>query len=276
MAYKEVHRVEISEVIRRWQAGNSQRSKATGTGLSRETVRRCTPAYAGAGSGGRPGSRGGPGRASRHCRPAQRVGVGEPFGAAGAGSAQRGEAGPLVGPDLSVAHPGQAAVHQDPGVAGGAGLPNLLFLPAPVAKPAPLAATPQRQHGADGAGRPWRSGRTGLRPPGLHPGPGDRPPLRSVGAAGDAGPPRHSFVWPSYSQKLEEVIAGLEAAWEFFGGIPKYRVIDNFPAAVAGADSLHPRLTRGFLEYSQHRGFITDPARVRHPRDKPKVERGVQ
>ena len=40
MAYKEVHRVEISEVIRRWQAGNSQRSKATGTGLSRETVRR--------------------------------------------------------------------------------------------------------------------------------------------------------------------------------------------------------------------------------------------
>ena len=40
MAYKEVHRVEISEVIRRWQAGNSQRSTATGTGLSRETVRR--------------------------------------------------------------------------------------------------------------------------------------------------------------------------------------------------------------------------------------------
>ena len=86
---------------------------------------------------------------------------------------------------------------------------------------------------------------------------------------------RHSFLWPTYSQKLE-VIAGLEAAWAFFGGIPKYLVIDNFPAAVAGADALHPRLTRGFLEYSQRRGFITDPARVRHPRDKPKVERGVQ
>ena len=88
---------------------------------------------------------------------------------------------------------------------------------------------------------------------------------------------RHSFLWPIYSQKLEEVIAGLEAAWAFFGGIPKYLVIDNFPAAVAGADALHPRLTRGFLEYSQHRGFITDPAaRVRHPRDKPMVERSVQ
>ena len=87
---------------------------------------------------------------------------------------------------------------------------------------------------------------------------------------------RHSFVWPTFSQKLEEVIGGLEAAWEFFDGIPRYLVIDNFPAAVAGADALHPRLTRGFLEYSQHRGFITDPARVRHPKDKPHVERGVQ
>ena len=87
---------------------------------------------------------------------------------------------------------------------------------------------------------------------------------------------RHSFLWPTYSQNLDEVIAGLEATWAFFGGIPKYLVIDNFPAAVAGADALHPRLTRGFLEYSQHRGFITDPARVRHPKDKPKVERSVQ
>jgi len=28
-------------------------------------------------------------------------------------------------------------------------------------------------------------------------------------------------------------------------------------------------------EYSQHRGFILDPARVRHPKDKPHTERGV-
>ena len=37
MAFKEVHRLKIREVIRRWQTGSSQRSKATG--LSRETVR---------------------------------------------------------------------------------------------------------------------------------------------------------------------------------------------------------------------------------------------
>ena len=71
---------------------------------------------------------------------------------------------------------------------------------------------------------------------------------------------RHSFVWPTFSQKLVDVIEGLEAAWAFFEGVPKYLVIDNFPAAVAGPDPLHPRLTRGFLEYSQRRGFTSDPA----------------
>ena len=87
---------------------------------------------------------------------------------------------------------------------------------------------------------------------------------------------RHSFVWPIFNQQLSDVIEGLEAAWAFFQGMPRYLVIDNFPAAVAGADPLNPRLTRGFLEYVQHRGFFADPARVRHPKDKPKVENGIR
>jgi len=86
---------------------------------------------------------------------------------------------------------------------------------------------------------------------------------------------RHSFVWPLFRQQLANVIEGLEAGWAFFGGIPRYLVIDNFPAAVAGADPLNPRLTRGFLEYAQYRGFFADPARPRHPKDKPKVENSV-
>ena len=86
---------------------------------------------------------------------------------------------------------------------------------------------------------------------------------------------RHCFLWPMHQQRLEEVIAGLESAWAFLGGMPQYLVIDNFPAAVVGPDPLNPVLTRGFLEYAQHRGFIVDPARVGHPQDKPKVERGV-
>ena len=32
----------------------------------------------------------------------------------------------------------------------------------------------------------------------------------------------------------------------------------------------------GWLDYAQHVGFGTDPARVRSPQDKPRVERAVQ
>ena len=40
MAYREVFRMEIQEIIRRWQAGAGRRQIAAGTGLSRNTVRR--------------------------------------------------------------------------------------------------------------------------------------------------------------------------------------------------------------------------------------------
>jgi len=86
---------------------------------------------------------------------------------------------------------------------------------------------------------------------------------------------RHQFVWPLVHQTLEEVIAGLESAWRFFSGIPRRVVLDNFPAAVAGADPYNPVLTRGLLEYSQARAFLVDPARVRKPTDKPHTERNV-
>ena len=58
------------------------------------------------------------------------------------------------------------------------------------------------------------------------------------------------FVWPTFSQRLIDVNEGLETGWGFFGGVPRYLVIDNFPGAVAGPDPLHPRMTRGFLEYA--------------------------
>jgi transposase len=79
---------------------------------------------------------------------------------------------------------------------------------------------------------------------------------------------RHSFLWPLVHQTVEASIEGLEKAWAFFQGCPKRLVLDNFPAAVAGKDPLNPKPTRAFVEYSQARGFLLDPARVRKPRDK--------
>jgi len=87
---------------------------------------------------------------------------------------------------------------------------------------------------------------------------------------------RHMFVWLSFTQTLAAVIAGCEAAWVFFGGVFKVLVPDNASAIVADADAVNPRFTAGWLDYAQARGFATDAARVRSPKDKPKVERAVQ
>ncbi|MGH3124082.1 MAG: IS21 family transposase, partial [Streptosporangiaceae bacterium] len=87
---------------------------------------------------------------------------------------------------------------------------------------------------------------------------------------------RFMFVYLTFGLTLEEVIAGCEQAWAFFGGVFTVVIPDNMSPVVADADAVNPRLTREWLEYAQSRGFVTDPARVRHPRDKPRVERAVQ
>jgi hypothetical protein len=86
---------------------------------------------------------------------------------------------------------------------------------------------------------------------------------------------RHQFVWLTFSQALEDVIEGFEKAWEFFGGVFRVVIPDNMKTIVTTADALAPRLNEGFLEYAQTRGFVIDPARVRKPDDKPRVERQV-
>jgi hypothetical protein len=86
---------------------------------------------------------------------------------------------------------------------------------------------------------------------------------------------RHSFVWLTHRQTTEAVIAGFEAAWVFFGGVFRTVIPDNMAAIVDGADALEPRLNQAFVEYAQARGFMVDPARVRSPQDKGRVERSV-
>ncbi|MGI8305833.1 hypothetical protein [Saccharopolyspora hattusasensis] len=87
---------------------------------------------------------------------------------------------------------------------------------------------------------------------------------------------RNMFVWLTFSQKLDAVISGCEAAWAYFGGVFKVVTPDNMAAIVADADPVNPRFTAGWLDNAQHCGFGTDATRVRHPRDKPRVERMVQ
>ncbi len=86
---------------------------------------------------------------------------------------------------------------------------------------------------------------------------------------------RYMFVWLTFAQRTEDVIEGLDAAWRAFNGVFPILIPDNLSPVVTKADALEPRFNDTFLEYSQSRGFLSDAARVRRPKDKPRVERQV-
>jgi transposase len=86
---------------------------------------------------------------------------------------------------------------------------------------------------------------------------------------------RHRFVYPTFEETTARAIEACEAAWDFFGGIFAVLIPDNTKAIILTADPLAPRITPAFLEYAQARHFHIDPARVRAPRDKGRVERAV-
>jgi transposase len=86
---------------------------------------------------------------------------------------------------------------------------------------------------------------------------------------------RYEFVYPTFVQTVEALCDGLDAAWRFFGGVAKRVVLDNMSAAVLRADAQSPHLNPSFAEYAQARGFFVDPARVRRPQDKARVENQV-
>jgi len=87
---------------------------------------------------------------------------------------------------------------------------------------------------------------------------------------------RHQYVHVCASQKLGDVIDGLEDAWSFFGGVPARVIVDNMKTAITKADRYDPIFQRSFEEYARHRGFVIDASVPRHPKGKPKVERNVQ
>lgn len=86
---------------------------------------------------------------------------------------------------------------------------------------------------------------------------------------------RHLYVHVTHSQTLADVVAGIETAWEFFGGVTARAIVDNLKAAIVKADRYEPVFQRTFEEYAQHRGFVIDPAAAYHPKGKPHVERQV-
>jgi transposase len=86
---------------------------------------------------------------------------------------------------------------------------------------------------------------------------------------------RYQFVWPTFLQTTQAVCEGLDRAWWFFGAMPKTLVPDNTKAMIKIPETLSPTLVAAFLDYVQARGMFVDPARIRSPKDKPRVENQV-
>ena len=80
---------------------------------------------------------------------------------------------------------------------------------------------------------------------------------------------RHCFVWLSFTQTTEAVIAGCEAAWAFLGGVFAVVIPDNVSSVVDKADPIEPRFnqylvcgprpTSGKLSDRQHLPALSPP-----------------
>ena len=266
MAYREVHRVESREIIRRWQAGFSQRRIASGTGLSRVTVRRYIAAAEAAGL-----QPGGPEPSEQQLAQLATLSRTGPRRAEVPSEQLLSPWAEQIERWLQAERLQVTRIHEllaERGCEVSYSTLRRFIARRGWGRRQPL--TVRMEDGPPGEVAELDFGRLGLIP---DPESGRRRTVWALIVVWRYS--RHCFVWPTTSQTLHAVVEGLEAAWACFEGVPRYLVIDNFPAAVAGADALHPRFTRGFLEYARHRGFISDPARVRKPRDKPRVERSV-
>jgi transposase len=75
---------------------------------------------------------------------------------------------------------------------------------------------------------------------------------------------------------MEHWIGAHVRAFEFFGGVPELIVPDNARTGVSKACRYEPDLNPTYQEMAKHYGVGVVPARPRKPRDKAKVEVGVQ
>lgn len=90
------------------------------------------------------------------------------------------------------------------------------------------------------------------------------------------GASNYTWVEAFGSQKLAHWISGHVHAYEFFGGIPRITTPDNPKTAVIKACRYEPRLNRSYEEMAEHYRTVIIPTRPGKPRDKAKVETGVQ
>jgi Mu transposase, C-terminal domain len=267
MVFREVSVIEVREVLRAWLAGKSERAVAAQAGVDRKTGKRYVEAAVAAGLSREGGEEQLTdeliGRVVSVVRPVRPDGHGQGWAEL---EARREQITAWVKADVPVVKIGILLARQ------GAAVPErtLHRFAAERCGAGGNKVTTPVDDGPPGGELQIDFGYLGLIPAGD----GRRRKLHAL--VFTACFSRFMFVYLTFSMTLEEVIAGCEDAWAYYGGVFAVVVPDNMGQVVVKADAVNPRLTREWLEYAQARGFVTDPARVRHPRDKPRVEAGVK
>ena len=267
MTYREVSVIEVKEILRLWLAGHSQREVTTLAGADRKTVRRYVQAAQSAGLA----RDGGPEQLTDELLGAV-VGVVRPDRPHGVGAAReslvahREQIEGWLKRDLTL-----AKVHVLLGRRGVV-VPYRTLHRYAVTE---LGFGRRRPTVRVADGDPGVEVQVDFGRLGLIPDPARGGRRVTHGLIFTAVYSRHMFLYPTHRQTLEEVIAGFEAAWAFFDGVFKVIIPDNMKTIIDEADPLDPRFNDAFREYAQARGFVIDPARVRHPRDKPQGRASV-
>src|SRR5216684_4355873 len=90
------------------------------------------------------------------------------------------------------------------------------------------------------------------------------------------GASSYTYAEATWTQTLPDWIGAHARALAFFGGVPRQIVPDNLKAGVLKANWHEPGLNPTYQDFATHYGTAILPARPRRPRDKAKVEVGVQ
>jgi transposase len=90
------------------------------------------------------------------------------------------------------------------------------------------------------------------------------------------GASSYTFAEATWTQGLGDWIASHIRALEFLGGVPEILVPDNLKSGVTRPCRYKPGVNLTYEEMAQHYSAAVVPARPRKPRDKAKVEAGVQ
>jgi transposase len=90
------------------------------------------------------------------------------------------------------------------------------------------------------------------------------------------GASSYTYAEATGTQRLPDFVGSTIRGFEYCGGVPEIVVPDQLRSAVKGPDRYEPDINATYLEMAQHYGVTVLPARPRKPKDKAKVEVGVQ